>query len=264
MMGWNESMAYLRMLVRSKIPFSVVRYGDGEIEIISNRSHNNREWSWSPQKNHAENFRRLLVQPFQDAQSAENIMMIGLPVTFCVEGRWAPDMGGGGRRDLVQKFFQPSLAIELGIGSVPSNRFLYSWQFGNAWVSGVLTVSRDSVEAMISGFDTFTSRIQELVRAVHGAAFLFAAGPLSNAAITIMHRINPRNIYVDVGGSLDYVLSDVRTRDFHPLETDESHFVRAGGALVRDQNCTETRWIMIQNGFVPIFSERRGHGIEGN
>ena len=208
-------------------------------------------------------------------------------------------MGGGGRRDLVQKFFQPSLAIELGIGSVPSNRFLYSWQFGNlnynatfdlietliiadwpilvvcnhervkdksvpAWVSGVLTVSRDSVEAMISGFDTFTSRIQELVRAVHGAAFLFAAGPLSNAAITIMHRINPRNIYVDVGGSLDYVLSNVRTRDFHPLETDESHFVRAGGALVRDQNCTETRWIMIQNGFVPIFSERRGHGIEGN
>ena len=140
------------------------------------------------------------MQPFQDAQSAESIMMIGLPVTFCVEGRWAHAMGGGGRRDLVQNFFQPPLATELGIGGVPSNRFLYSWQFGNlnfnatfdlietlvtadwpilvvcnhelvmdksppAWVSGVLTISTDSVEGVISSFDTFTSKIQKLARA---------------------------------------------------------------------------------------------------
>ena len=299
MMGWNESMAYLQMLVRSKIPFSMVRYGHGELDILSNRSHHNKEWSWSPDQNHADKFRRLLTQPFQDAQSAESIMMIGLPVTFCAEGRWAHAMGGGGRRDLVQNFFQPPLATELGIGGVPSNRFLYSWQFGNlnfnatfdlietlvtadwpilvvcnhelvmdksppAWVSGVLTISTDSVEGVISSFDTFTSKIQKLARAVDGAAFLFSAGPLSNVIIAVMHRINPRNIYIDIGGSLDYFLSNVRARDFHPLENDESHFVRAGGALVNGQNCTETRWILIQNGLTPIFSERRGYGIEGN
>ena len=299
MMGWNESMAYLRMLIRNRVPFSVVRYGDGELEILSNRSHHNKEWSWSPDQNHADKFRRLLTQPFQDAQSAESIMMIGLPVTFCAEGRWAHAMGGGGRRDLVQNFFQPPLATELGIGGVPSNRFLYSWQFGNlnfnatfdlietlvtadwpilvvcnhelvmdksppAWVSGVLTISTDSVEGVIRSFDTFTSKIQKLARAVDGAAFLFSAGPLSNVIIAVMHRINPRNIYIDIGGSLDYFLSNVRTRDFHPLENDENHFVRAGGALVNGQNCTETRWILIQNGLTPIFSERRGYGIEGN
>ena len=117
-------------------------------------------------------------------------------------------MGGGGRRDLVHNFFQPPLATELGIGGVPSNRFLYSWQFGNlnfnatfdlietlvtadwpilvvcnhelvmdksppAWVSGVLTISTDSVEGVISSFDTFTSKIQQLARAVDGAAINF-------------------------------------------------------------------------------------------
>ena len=56
-----------------------------------------------------------------------------------------------------------------------------------------------------------TSRIQELARAVDGAAFLFAAGPLSNVIFAVMHRINPRNIYVDIGGSLDYFLINVRT-----------------------------------------------------
>ena len=291
MMGWNESMAYLRMLIRNKVPFSITRYGDGEIEILCNRSHHNKEWSWSPHQYHADSFRRLLMQPFKDAQSEEQIMMIGLPLTFCAEGIWNVSMGGGGRRDLMQQFFQPPLSTDARIADVPANRFLYSWQFGNlnynatfylietlvmadwpilvicnrdrvmdqkapAWVSGVLSISTNSVQEMISNFDSVTRSIRALAEAVDGAAFLFAAGPISNVAISVMHRANPSNIYVDVGGSLDFVLNNIRTRDFHPHRNDDSHFVRAGGALISGQNCTETRWVMRQRGFTPVPSEK--------
>ena len=212
-------------------------------------------------------------------------MMIGLPMTFCSEGMRSWKRGGGGRLDLANKFLH--FPDHLGIHSVPSNRMLYSWQFGNlnynatidliqtllevkwpilvvcnhervkdnlapAWVSGVLTVSTNYVDFVLTNFDLVTSSLRDLARAVNSTAFLLAAGPISNLAISIMHKANPRNTYLDIGGSLDYVLNAVRTRDFHPLDGDESHFVRAGGALEHGQNCTETRWIREEKEFVPL------------
>ena len=291
-MGWNESMAYLRMLVRQRLPFSVARYGDGELKILSNQSHSaQNEWSWSPRHSNAERFRQLLAEPFQHAQSShEQLMMIGLPIPFCSEGSGTWEMGGGGRLDLMHKFMH--LPSDLGIRSVPLNRMLHSWQFGNlnynatidliqtlleekwpimvvcnrgrvkdhlapAWVSRVLTVSSDCLDFVQTNFDLVTARFRDLARAVNGSAFLFSSGPVSNVAIAIMHTANPRNTYLDIGGSLDYVLSAVRTRDFHPLNGDQGHFVRAGGALVNGQNCTETRWMRKEKEF---FSLRRpGH-----
>jgi len=87
MMGWNESMAYLRMLIRQKFPFSVARYGGGELKILSDFSHaTEHEWTWNADNENAQKFRELLMQPFDDALSAQQIMMIGLPATLCVEG----------------------------------------------------------------------------------------------------------------------------------------------------------------------------------
>jgi len=286
MMGWNESMAYLRMLIRQKVAFSVARYGDGELEILSNRTHHNKEWSWSPAQHNAGKFRLALMQPFTDAQSADNIMMVGLPVPFCAEGYVQHMMGGGGRTDLLDKFFE-----HLAVRNVPSNRLLYSWQFGNLnynatqglirtlreaewpiwvvcnhartrgnqtpdWVDIVLTVSNNNIEDMMSDWDLITGRMRNWALAVNKTAFLFAAGPISNVVISMMHRTNPRNIYIDVGGSLDYILSNDRTRDFHPADGDPNHFIRAGGALIHGQNCTETRYVITKGRLIPVTDVR--------
>lgn len=286
MMGWNESMAYLRMLVRQNVAFSVARYGDGELAILSNHTHHNKEWSWSPYQRNAGKFRQALIQPFTDAQSAKNIMMVGLPVPFCAEGHGEYTLGGGGRTDLVDKFFE-----HLEVRTVPSNRLLYSWQFGNLnynatqvlirtlreaewpilvvcnhervkgnetpdWVDGVLTVSKKSIQDIMRDWDLFTGRIHDFARAVNKTAFLFAAGPISNVVISLMHKANPRNIYMDVGGSLDYILNKDRTRDFHPLDGDPNHFIRAGGALTHGQNCTETRYVMTKGRLIPVTDVR--------
>jgi len=194
--------------------------------------------------------------------------------------------GGGGRTDTVDQFLK--LPDDVDIQSIPSNRFLYSWQFGNlnynatidliqtlfdarwpilvvcnherivnasapGWVGGVFTIPHDGVNFMLRDFDKTTASLRDLARSFKDTAFLFAAGPISNVAIAIMHRANPHNIYIDIGGSLDYMLSAVRTRDFHPMNGDENHFVRAGGALLDGQNCTETRYVMSDIGFIPSY-----------
>eukprot|EP00961_Rhodomonas_salina_P234290 3166390-Rhodomonas_salina.2 len=47
-MGWNESMAYVRLLVRQRVPFALTRYGDGELRILNRTAEANNEWSWDP------------------------------------------------------------------------------------------------------------------------------------------------------------------------------------------------------------------------
>ena len=97
MMGWNESMAYLRMLIRKRFPFSVARYGDGELKILSNQTlAEQSEWNWNPHHFNAEKFLHLFAQPFEYSQSSEHIMMIGLPIPFCSEGMRSWKRGGGG------------------------------------------------------------------------------------------------------------------------------------------------------------------------
>ena len=124
MMGWNESMAYLRMLVRQGLSFSVARYGDGELKILSNQSHSaQNEWSWSPLHPNAGRFRQLLAEPFAQS-SHKQLMMIGLPIPFCSEGSRTWETGGGGRLDLMHKFMH--LPSDLGIRSVPLNRMLHT------------------------------------------------------------------------------------------------------------------------------------------
>ena len=124
------------------------------------------------------------------------------------------------------------------------------------WVDIVLTVSNNNIEDMMSDWDLITGRMRNWALAVNKTAFLFAAGPISNVVISMMHRTNPRNIYIDVGGSLDYILSNDRTRDFHPADGDPNHFIRAGGALIHGQNCTETRYVITKGRLIPVTDVR--------
>jgi hypothetical protein len=51
--------------------------------------------------------------------------------------------------------------------------------------------------------------------------FLFAVGPLSEILIHEMWQINPRHIMLDIGSSIDPILFDRKSRDYH---SDSSNF----------------------------------------
>jgi len=48
-----------------------------------------------------------------------------------------------------------------------------------------------------------------------GAIFLFAIGPLSEVFIHQMWQANPRNVYIDIGSTLDPLLFRRNSRDYH-------------------------------------------------
>lgn len=288
MMGWNESMAYLRSLARQRIPFAVTRYGAGEYKVLSGKPHQTSTWSWSAEEENADWFRDLLVQPFLDAQSPYTVMMVAMPVVFCAEGFEANDdrVGGGGQLEHLRAYWRSALAKELGLRAVSPSRVLYHWQFGNlnykatlglvetlqaaawpviivckeelagradppAWADAVLTVAESDAQRLVLELDGILRSFEELAGSVNGTAFLFAVEDFGTPVLSAMHRANARNIYLDVGAALDLAISGERTQDFHPTPSDPNYFVRAGGALQHEQACTETRWTVADTGFVP-------------
>eukprot|EP00961_Rhodomonas_salina_P060869 817282-Rhodomonas_salina.3 len=288
MMGWNESMAYLRMLIRQHVPFAATRFSNGELSFLARQPLGGHS-RWDPNGDNAELFRDQLVLPFVDARSPHTIMMLALPVAFCLEG-WESNsdfLGGGGNMDALRMFFEPSrsLGSELQILTVPPERFLYQWQFGNLnyqnsmdlietlgeagwplilvcrerliedkptppWADALLTVSESDEE--LRNLNSVLDAFEELAGSVNGTAFVFAIEDFGTAMISAMHRANARNIYMDVGAAWDYAISNKRTQEYHPKREDANHFVRAGGALRHGQACTETRWNVSGLGFFPV------------
>ena len=135
------------------------------------------------------------------------------------------------------------------------------------WVWTVLTVP-------VAGLDWFQSHMQEiedsaraLAQSVDGFTFVFAVGPISNMLIPLMTRANRRNTYIDVGGTIDWELKGVRSRDFHPKEgippgMHDKNYIRAGGALTAGQTCTESRWdLVLLGGNIDMQIQSAGFGI---
>lgn len=48
-----------------------------------------------------------------------------------------------------------------------------------------------------------------------GAVFLFASGPLSEILIHDLWQVNPRNVYLDIGSTLDPILFNRQSRGYH-------------------------------------------------
>ena len=264
----------------------MARYGDGELAVLKRRKYTVREWTWDPKRSESDAFRELLVQPFLDARAVNSSMFVGLPLYYCAEGlQGGPRWGGGGRKEWLDGYFQRGLADELGLHSLPLSHLIYSWQFGNLnyngtldlitelvaaqwpilvvgngmgiaqlprWADGMLAMPANDVVQVSQDLPAVRREAEALARSVNGTAFLFSVGPISNALVAVMHRANPNNIYADVGGSLDFALSGRRSRDFHPLPDDRSHFVMAGGALQEGQRCTEVRWDRTKSGLAPV------------
>ena len=111
------------------------------------------------------------------------------------------------------------------------------------WAKIVLMVPGDGVRWMTSNVELIKKQAARVAQAAHNQIFAFSAGPLSNALIPLMFRINPNNTYIDFGGTLDYSVHSVRTRPFHPHASSAAKpWIRADGSLIQDQSCDQTRW----------------------
>ena len=203
-------------------------------------------------------------------------MFIGLPFHFCAQGSRDFRMGGGGHYDWLMEYLTRFSHL---LHAVNAHRLVYSWQWGHfnypaaidlvgemgaqnggiilicnehvlynrerlpQWAKVVLTVPGDGVRWMTFNVEPIKRQAARVARAAQNQVFAFSAGPLSNALIPLMFRINPNNTYIDFGAALDYSVHSVRTRPFHPHASSAAKpWMRADGSLNRDQTCDQTRW----------------------
>jgi len=76
--------------------------------------------------------------------------------------------------------------------------------------------------------DAVTERLLKFVEGKKGELFLFSAGPLSKVWIPLCWKANPKNMYMDVGGSLDIFTKGKSNRAYttkgHPFAAQSCRF----------------------------------------
>ena len=222
-----------------------------------------------------------LAAEHSHGRQAHGGIFLGLPFPFCAEGFRDMQMGGGGHYDWLMEFLARFARI---LHSVDSHRLVYSWQWGHfnypsamefvnemgassggiilicneevlrnrrnlpQWVKLVLMVPGDGVRWISSdkNIKLIKKQAVRVARTAQNQVFIFSAGPISNALIPLMFRINSNNTYLDFGGALDHSVYGVKTRPFHPDANSFSKpWLRADGSLVREQDCHQTRWSVV-------------------
>jgi hypothetical protein len=121
------------------------------------------------------------------------------------------------------------------------------------WLDGVLVMSDSEIEDLPTNLDRMRLTIKRMVMRRSGYAFLMGVGPVSNIIISLAMEVNSANVYIDMGSALDPLVSrHGRVREYFPTDGDELNYIRAGGALEHGQNCTETRYRVVDGSVEPV------------
>ena len=141
--SFEETSALLLAKIRCGHPFSLSRFGDGELSVLSGDKYYNalhREWSFNMSNKSEKDLdtsrtlKRYLEDSFYLAAEYED-MYIGLPLYFCREATFFKYLhhqnivGGGGNRGLIDKYVDYFSTSSLP--TVPNVQVMHSWQWGN-------------------------------------------------------------------------------------------------------------------------------------
>ena len=131
--AFSETLALFRAKIRCGEPFSLARYGDGEMELLKGVDYTTGidPWQFQPSKHpiFARHVSEMMADGFQLAEEYDE-MHLGLPFYFCAEGvhaakHFMPTQGGGGNSRWLS-----NLGKYLG-KRIPQRQLVYSWQWGN-------------------------------------------------------------------------------------------------------------------------------------
>lgn len=208
-------------------PFSLGRFGDGELEIIRDNyinltNHQNGEFVYDPNDTHHRIYRNYLIDALQ---YKEYNYYVGI-ICGCCAGRnhheylkelsgqddehltWANIFEKSNYKHFLSKMlplfneYEVTLVVnrKSDISQLPfldSIREVY-YVGKNAWMSdlGIMDC------------------VKNYAIKNNNKLFLFASGPLSNLLVFELNKLNSQNTYLDIGATLDVILGLGRTRLF--------------------------------------------------
>lgn len=210
-------------LISCKIPFSFIRFGDGECSIMKAKTFNcpRDKWVWLPEN---KNFRKSLIESSSICINTNNF--IGIPC----------------------KVWKEIAESILSFSNCTSSKYMsYSTLFINKnfpyfqkWILSfinrtkrwkIILVANKIINSNISWafkffyipdhiveiWDEYSiSLLSKLAdEAKHNELIFFiSAGPASNVIILYLTRINNKNIYIDFGSAIEFITKGYSTRSY--------------------------------------------------
>lgn len=237
----RDHMDAILQKIKSQTPFGLIRPSDGEYSILKDETLTNCD-NWTFEKG------GILRQQLVEAVKTKNQnLYIGIPCNTCNKPWNCTDQI---YNDFIDKFQVPlaqrTYANIFGNSNWPAfSDFMKSYEkrfylitSGNQ-PSTLPIKERYIIDAkLVNQWDTMgsleTIRLLEFIKDKRGQLICFSAGPLSKIWIPMCMRVNPTNMYIDIGASLDIFTKGETNR----LYTNKDHVFSKETCMFRLPNLT--------------------------
>lgn len=233
----SEHLDSILQKIKSETPFGIIRPSDGEYKILKDETLTNCD-SWTFKKG------GVLRQQLLDSISIEDPnLYIGIPCNTCNKPWNCTDLI---YNDFLNTFKVPEKQKTFANIFGNSNwkkfsEFMKSYEKRFYLISSGITPSKLPIKEryridplLVNNWDTLgDSETQRLLRFISDKKrqlICFSAGPLSKIWIPMCMKLNPENMYLDIGASLDIFTKGVENR----LYTNQGHPFTREACCFRD------------------------------
>ena len=196
--------------IQTGTPFGLIRPSDGEYSVLKDETLTNLD-NWTFQKGG-----KLRQQLMEAVKTVDPNLYIGIPCNTCNKPWNCTDKI---YNDFIERFEVP-LAQRTYANLVGNSNWSIFSDFMKAYSKGFYLVTSGTAPSslpikeryiidsqLVNKWDTQngdeTLRLLNFIKDKKGQLICFSAGPLSKIWIPMCMRVNPTNMYMDVGASLD-------------------------------------------------------------
>lgn len=224
-LDFQNELIFFTELISCKIPFSFIRFGDGENCIMKGKFFKTArdKWKWN---NKNKQFQKSLIESSSICTNRNNF--IGIPCKDWIEISKS-----------ILSFSKCSSAKYMSYTTVFSNKnfpLFKDWilnyinsSFPNRWK--IILVANSIIhkdikwahkffpvsDHLIENWDKYSiSLLQKLSEQAkqNNLIFFISAGPAANIIISYLIKINNNNIYIDFGSAIEFITKGYSTRSY--------------------------------------------------
>lgn len=229
----NEFLFFTK-LISCKIPFSFIRFADGENSIMKGDYFRTMKdkWYWNPKN---KKFRDSLIESASICTNYNNF--IGIPcknwikisksiVSFskCSSAKYMSyctvfyNKNYGIFKDWILSFINTSFPNRWKIILVANSNISKNI----SWAYRYLPVPNHLIENWEKYSISLLSQLSHLAKS-NNLIFFISAGPAANIIISYLIKVNNNNIYIDFGSSIEFITKGYSTRSYSINGTENSN-----------------------------------------
>lgn len=215
---WNNCLNYFINKIKNKDNFSLLRFADGELSILQNRTLTNCDnWTFKTGNilhRHLNSALELKntnvyygISGLSDNKDACNYYYNNIFNTHNIT--YANVFVNSNYKKWIEFLESYSANCFLISSAIPNNN-----KIGNIKIIDSLIINEFLVNNWDNEYKNYFNMLEKIAKKYTNMLFLISAGPLSEVFIYKLYKANPNNIYLDVGSSIDTYVKNKQTRPY--------------------------------------------------